>query len=95
MTIQPSVILLVICLALWMPMMPFVEATEQTIFQKVVPPERLGRVFGFAHSVEQSASPLTSFIIGPIAQIVFIPFMTTGKGVELIGSWFGVGIWEA
>jgi DHA3 family multidrug efflux protein-like MFS transporter len=91
MTIQPSVILLVICLALWMPMMPFVEATEQTIFQKVVPPERLGRVFGFAHSVEQSASPLTSFIIGPIAQIVFIPFMTTGKGVELIGSWFGVG----
>jgi MFS transporter, DHA3 family, multidrug efflux protein len=91
MTLQPSIILLVICMALWMPMMPFVEATEQTIFQKVVPPERLGRVFGFAHSVEQSASPLTAFTIGPIAQFIFIPFMTTGKGVELIGSWFGTG----
>jgi MFS transporter, DHA3 family, multidrug efflux protein len=91
MTLQPSIVLLVICMALWMPMMPFVEATEQTIFQKVVPPERLGRVFGFAHGIEQSASPLTSFIIGPVAQFVFIPFMTTGKGVELIGSWFGTG----
>jgi MFS transporter, DHA3 family, multidrug efflux protein len=91
MTIQPSIVLLVICLALWMPMMPFVEATEQTIFQKVVPAERLGRVFGFAHSVEQSASPLTAFMIGPMAQLIFIPFMTTGAGVDLIGSWFGTG----
>jgi DHA3 family multidrug efflux protein-like MFS transporter len=57
----------------------------------VVPPERLGRVFGFAQSVEQAASPLTAFLIGPIAQYVFIPFMTTGEGVRLIGSWFGTG----
>lgn len=92
MTIQPSIVLLVIAMALWMPMMPFVEATEQTIFQKVVPPERLGRVFGFAHSVEQSASPLTSFIIGPLAQFIFIPFMREGgAGANAIGSWFGTG----
>ena len=71
--------------------MPFIEATEHTIIQKVVPPERQGRVFGFAQSVEQAASPLTSFLIGPITQLVFIPFMTTGAGVELIGQWFGVG----
>jgi DHA3 family multidrug efflux protein-like MFS transporter len=71
---------------------PFIEAIEQTIFQKVVPPERLGRVFGFAHSVEQTASPVTAFLIGPIAQLIFIPFMTTGSGVELIGDWFGTGI---
>ena len=71
--------------------MPFIEAVEQTIFQKVVPPERLGRVFGFAHSIEQSASPLTAFFIGPIAQWIFIPFMTTGRGVDLIGGWFGTG----
>ena len=71
---------------------PFIEAIEATIFQKVVPPERLGRVFGFAHSVEQSASPITAFLIGPVAQFVFIPFMTTGRGVELIGDWFGVGM---
>jgi MFS transporter, DHA3 family, multidrug efflux protein len=90
-TIQPSIWLLLLGMVIWMPLVPFVQATEQTIFQKVVPPERLGRVFGFAQSVEQAASPLTAFMIGPIAQYIFIPFMTTGKGVELIGGWFGTG----
>ncbi len=90
-TIQPSIVLLAIGALIWMTLVPFVEATEQTIVQKVVPPERQGRVFGFAHSVEQAASPLTAFLIGPIAQLIFIPFMTTGRGVGLIGGWFGVG----
>lgn len=90
-TIQPSIVLLAVGVLIYMFFIPFVEAIEQTIFQKVVPKERLGRVFGFAHSIELAASPLTAFFIGPIAQLVFIPFMTTGRGVELIGSWFGVG----
>jgi DHA3 family multidrug efflux protein-like MFS transporter len=30
-------------------------------------------------------------MIGPIAQLIFIPFMTTGAGVDLLGSWFGTG----
>ncbi len=74
-----------------MALYPFIEATEQTIIQKVVPPERQGRVFGFAQSIEQAASPLTAFMIGPIAHFFFIPFMTTGAGVDLIGDWFGTG----
>jgi MFS transporter, DHA3 family, multidrug efflux protein len=89
--IQPSIILLSVGMLIFVSLMPFIEATEHTIIQKVVPPERQGRVFGFAQSVETAASPLTAFLIGPIAQFIFIPFMTTGKGVELIGSWFGVG----
>jgi DHA3 family multidrug efflux protein-like MFS transporter len=60
--------------------------------QKVVPYERQGRVFGFAQSVEQAASPITAFAISPLAQFVFIPFMTTGAGVGLIGKWFGTGV---
>ena len=68
-----------------------VEAAEQTILQSVVPFERQGRVFGFAQSIESMASPITTFFIGPIAQLVFIPFMTTGAGVVLIGDWFGTG----
>lgn len=91
-TIQPSIVLMAVGVFIWMFFVPFIEAIEQTIFQKVVPPERLGRVFGFAHSVEQTASPITAFLIGPIAQLVFIPFMTTGNGVELIGDWFGTGV---
>lgn len=89
--IQHSIILLAIGSLVWMSLFPYIEATEQTIIQKVVPANRQGRVFGFAHSIEQAASPLTAFMIGPLAQYFFIPFMTTGRGVELIGSWFGTG----
>lgn len=90
-TIQASIILLIIGMYAYMCIMPYIEASEQTILQKVVPYERQGRVFGFAQSMEQSASPLTAFMIGPIAQFIFIPYMTTGAGVDLIGSWFGTG----
>jgi MFS transporter, DHA3 family, multidrug efflux protein len=90
-TLQASIVLLAIGMFVWLCLIPAVEAAEQTILQKVVPPERQGRVFGFAQSVEQAASPITAFLIGPIAQLIFIPFMTTGAGVDLLGSWFGTG----
>jgi DHA3 family multidrug efflux protein-like MFS transporter len=89
--VQSSIVLLAVGMYLYMTLVPYVEASEQTILQKVVPYERQGRVFGFAQSVEQAASPLTAFLIGPIAQFIFIPFMTTGSGVDLIGDWFGTG----
>lgn len=91
-TIQPSIILLGIGMFIWMTLVPFVEATEQTMIQAVVPYEKQGRVFGFAQSIESAATPVTAFLIGPIAQFVFIPFMTTGAGVVLIGGWFGTGL---
>ena len=91
MTIQPSIILVAVSMFAYLCLMPFIEASEQTVIQRVVPPERQGRVFGFAQSIEQAASPVTAFLIGPIAQFVFIPFMTTGRGVDLIGSWYGTG----
>ena len=78
-------------LLIFMSLRPYVEASEQTILQKVVPLERQGRVFGFAQSVEQSASPLTAFLVGPLAEFLVIPFMTTGAGVALFGGWFGSG----
>ena len=90
-TIQASVLLLAVGMFIYLCLIPVVEAAEQTILQKVIEPERQGRIFGFAQSVEQAASPITAFIIGPIAQLIFIPFMTTGAGVELIGGWFGTG----
>lgn len=90
-TIQSSIVLLTVGMFIWLCLNPVVEAAEQTILQKVIPPERQGRVFGFAQSVEQAASPITAFMIGPIAELIFIPFMTTGAGVELLGGWFGSG----
>jgi MFS transporter, DHA3 family, multidrug efflux protein len=90
-TIQHSFWLLAVGMFVWMLLGPFAEAAEHTTLQKVVPLERQGRVFGFAQSVEQAASPLTAFLIGPLTEFVFIPFMTTGLGAELIGGWFGTG----
>ncbi|MBP7774067.1 MFS transporter, partial [Candidatus Gracilibacteria bacterium] len=90
-TMNASIILFVVGIVSWMILMPIIEASEQTIVQKVIPYEKQGRVIGFAQSVESAASPLTTFFIGPIAQYIAIPFMTTGAGVTLIGSWFGTG----
>jgi DHA3 family multidrug efflux protein-like MFS transporter len=91
-SLQSSIVLLTVGMFIWLCLIPVVEAAEQTILQKVVPVERQGRVFGFAQSVEQAATPITAFLIGPVAQLFFIPFMTTGAGVELFGDWFGTGI---
>src|SRR5690606_30189953 len=91
-TIQASILLLGIGMFVYLCLIPVVEAAEQTIIQKLIPPERQGRVFGFAQSIEQAASPLTAFMIGPVAQFIFIPFMTTGAGVDLLGQWFGCGM---
>jgi DHA3 family multidrug efflux protein-like MFS transporter len=90
--IQPSILLLSVGIAVWLSMFPVIQAAEQTIIQKVVSQNHQGRVFGFSRSLEQSIAPLTAFLIGPIAQLMFIPFMTTGTGVELIGGWFGTGV---
>ncbi|WP_198673869.1 MFS transporter [Chitinophaga alhagiae] len=90
-TIQSSIVLLGMGLFIYLCLIPVVEAAEQSIIQRVIPPERQGRVFGFAQSIEQAASPLTAFMIGPVAQFIFIPFMTTGAGVDLLGHWFGTG----
>lgn len=90
-TLQPSITLLTIGCFIWLFLGPYAEASEQTLLQKVVPFERQGRVFGFAQSVEQAASPLTAFLIGPLTQFVVIPFMTDGSGAQAIGDWFGRG----
>jgi DHA3 family multidrug efflux protein-like MFS transporter len=91
-TLQPSIALLAAGCAAWMFLGPWAEAAEQTTLQKVVPFERQGRVFGFAQAVEQAASPLTAFLIGPLTQFVVIPFMSDeGAGAAAIGGWFGTG----
>ncbi|MBY0538655.1 MFS transporter [Patescibacteria group bacterium] len=89
--LQPLVSLLLIGMLTWMIFFPVIEAAEQTVMQSVVPFEQQGRVFGFAQSIENMATPVTTFMIGPIASFIFIPFMTTGSGAALIGNWFGAG----
>jgi MFS transporter, DHA3 family, multidrug efflux protein len=90
-TIQASIVLLAIGCFIWLLSMPVIEAAEQTVLQRAIPLERQGRVFGFAQLVENSAAPLTAFLMAPLAEAVFIPWMTDGGGVDLIGDWFGTG----
>lgn len=90
-TIQSSILLLAAGCFIWLFLGPYAEAAEHTTLQKVVPFERQGRVFGFAQSVEQAASPLTAFLIAPLTQFIVIPFMTDGAGADAVGDWFGRG----
>ncbi|HEY6813024.1 MAG TPA: MFS transporter [Propionibacteriaceae bacterium] len=89
--IRSSIVLLTIGFMIYTVLIPVVEAAEQTVLQKVVPFREQGRVFGFAQSLETVASPISTFLVGPLAQFVAIPFMTSGVGVRLIGGWFGTG----
>ena len=50
--LRSSVVPLAVGMYIYMLLVPYAEAAEQTILQKVVPYERQGRVFGFAQSVE-------------------------------------------
>lgn len=70
---------------LFMCLMPIAEAAEQTIIQRVVPLKRQGRVFGFAQSIESASSPISSFMIGPIAEFIIIPYMRTDAGQQAFG----------
>ena len=89
--IRFEVLPLVIGFFIYLTLAPIAEASEQTIVQKVVPFEEQGRVFGFAQTVETAASPITAFMIGPIAQFWVLPSMTDGALADLIGPWFGTG----
>jgi DHA3 family multidrug efflux protein-like MFS transporter len=89
--IRSLVLPLAIGFFLYMVVIPMAEASEQTVIQRVVPYREQGRVFGFAQTVETAASPVTAFLIGPIAQAWVIPFMSDGAGAETIGGWFGTG----
>lgn len=77
-TIQASLVFLIVGTIGWMVLVPVIEASEQTILQKVIPYHKQGSVVGFAQSIESAASPFTTFLVGPLAQYVTIPFMTTG-----------------
>ncbi|HEX4906583.1 MAG TPA: MFS transporter, partial [Acidimicrobiales bacterium] len=89
--LQSSIVLLTVGMFVWLALAPMIEAGEQTVLQRAIPYERQGRVFGFAQLVENAASPLTAFLMAPLAEVVFMPLMTDGRGADWIGGWFGIG----
>lgn len=89
--IRSEILPLAIGFFVYLTLVPIAEAAEQTTIQRVVPFREQGRVFGFAQSLEAAASPITAFLIGPVAQFWVIPSMTDGPLAVAVGAWFGTG----
>lgn len=60
MPIRESVVLLAVGVFIYMGVITFAEASEQTVLQKIVPFAQQGRVFGFAMAVELAAAPIST-----------------------------------
>lgn len=91
-TIRESIVLTTVGIVLWMAIMPVAEAAEQTVMQRVVPYDKQGRVFGLAVAVEVGASPLSAFLVGPLAQFVLVPYMDSPAGKAQFGWLLGEGV---
>ncbi len=76
---------------LYLALVPFAEAAEQTVIQKVVPLQRQGRVFGFALALESAAAPVTAFLVAPIAQVWIIPYARSAEGSAQLAPLLGEG----
>ncbi len=90
-TIRESWLLYAAGIWLYMTIIPAVEASEQTVIQKVVPFRTQGRVFGFAAAFEAGAAPITAFLIAPIAEFIIIPYMNDGGGEQAWAWLLGEG----
>lgn len=76
---------------LYLVLVPFAEAAEQTVIQQVVPLSRQGRVFGFAMAIESAAAPITAFLIAPIAEFWIIPWARSSDGAAQLAPLLGEG----
>ncbi|MHA7278131.1 MFS transporter [Arthrobacter sp. MDT2-2] len=90
-TVREWAWLYVLGIWLYLVLVPFVEAAEQTVIQQVVPLNRQGRVFGFAMAFESAAAPITAFLIAPIAQVWIIPYTRSTAGAAQLAPLLGEG----
>ncbi|SFK45200.1 MFS transporter, DHA3 family, multidrug efflux protein [Cellulomonas sp. KH9] len=90
-TIRESAVLYVAGLFLYMCLIPVVEATEQTVLQRVVPFERQGRVFGLAMALESAAAPVAAFLVAPLAELWILPYARSDAGREALRPLLGEG----
>jgi MFS family permease len=71
---------------------PWINAANQAIWQRKVPPAAQGRVFGARATIALIALPLGYLLAGPLADRVFEPAMMPGGAwAELFAPLVGVG----
>ncbi|MEM7346509.1 MAG: MFS transporter [Chloroflexota bacterium] len=71
---------------------PFINGSNQAIWQSKVPPDIQGRVFATRRLIAQISFPVSMLIVGPLADRVFEPAMVSGgRLVPLFGPFVGIG----
>lgn len=75
--------------------LPVANIASQTIWQKIVPPEKMGRVMSVRRSIAQSSGPISTILSGIIAEllgIVPVFLLAISMGLFFLGfSWFMTG----
>jgi MFS family permease len=81
-------------LPLWIPaiiavnlLVPWINASNQSIWQSKVAPDLQGRVFSARRLIAWFANPLTPIIAGTLADFVMEPAMRTSSGLSNAFSW--------
>ena len=65
--------------------LPVANVSSQTIWQTIVPPEKIGRVFSVRTTVAQFTAPFSFLVAGILAQVYSIPLIFFVFGASLIG----------
>jgi DHA3 family macrolide efflux protein-like MFS transporter len=65
--------------------MPIANISSQTIWQKVVPPEKMGRVFSVRTTIAQFTAPFSFLVAGILAELYSIPLIFLLFGSTLLG----------
>lgn len=71
---------------------PFVNGSNQAIWQAKIPPEIQGKVFATRRLIAQVSAPLAMLAAGPLADRVFEPALAAGSSLSrVLGPVVGVG----
>lgn len=72
--------------------LPFINGSNQAIWQSKVAPDVQGRVFAVRRLIAQVMAPLSAAIAGPLADNVFEPAFRDGALAALVGRGPGAGM---
>jgi len=72
--------------------LPFINGSNQAIWQSKVPPEMQGRVFAVRSQIAQISAPVAMAITGPLTDRVLTPSMDVGGSLAPVFGWLvGIG----